>query len=311
MARFILFRIIQAIATLIVLSAAVFFGTDLTGDAALAMAPGDARPEEIQQIRENLGLDRPAIIRYFDYLGLDGRGVITGDFGRSYNKRLPTSQLVLERVPNTVQLAIAALLIAIVIGIPLGILSAVKRDSFLDKLGKTFAILGMSMPQFWLAIILMWIFAVELNLLPVFGKEGLDPRYFVIPAFSIAVFTMAGFMRLTRSAMLEVLDSEYVKFARIKGLAEQLVIFKHALKNAVIPVLTFGGISFAGLLNGSIVVEVIFNWPGLGLLMLEGIRTRDVPIIEATILVSGFLYIVMSTFVDIAYAYVDPRIRYG
>ena len=307
MARFVFFRIIQAIATLVVLSAAVFFGTDLTGDAALAMAPGDARPNEIEQIRQNLGLDRPAIVRYFDYLG----GLFVGDFGDSYNKRLPARELVLARVPNTVQLAIAALLIAIVIGIPLGILSAVKRNSILDRLGKSFAILGMSMPQFWLAIILMWIFAVRLNLLPVFGKEGLDPRYFVIPAFSIAVFTMAGFMRLTRSAMLEVLDSEYVKFARIKGLAEQLVIFKHALKNAVIPVLTFGGISFAGLLNGSIVVEVIFNWPGLGLLMLEGIRTRDVPIIEATILVSGFLYILMSTLVDIAYAYVDPRIRYG
>lgn len=307
LARFIFFRIIQAIATLVVLSAAVFFGTDLTGDAALAMAPGDARPSEIEQIRQNLGLDRPAIVRYFDYLG----GLFVGDFGDSYNKRLPARELVLARVPNTVQLAIAALLIAIVIGIPLGILSAVKRNSILDRLGKSFAILGMSMPQFWLAIILMWIFAVRLNLLPVFGKEGLDPRYFVIPAFSIAVFTMAGFMRLTRSAMLEVLDSEYVKFARIKGLAEQLVIFKHALKNAVIPVLTFGGISFAGLLNGSIVVEVIFNWPGLGLLMLEGIRTRDVPIIEATILVSGFLYILMSTLVDIAYAYVDPRIRYG
>ena len=307
MARFIFFRIIQAIATLVVLSAAVYFGTELTGDAALAMAPGDARPEEIQQIRENLGLDRPAIIRYLDFLG----GLFVGDFGRSYNKRLPASDLVLARVPNTVQLAVAALFIAIVIGIPLGILSAVKRGSWLDRLGKGFAILGMSMPQFWLAIILMWVFAVELDLLPVFGKEGLDPRYFIIPAFSIAVFTMAGFMRLTRSAMLEVLDSEYVKFARIKGLAEQLVIFKHALKNAVIPVLTFGGISFAGLLNGSIVVEVIFNWPGLGNLMLDGIRTRDTPIIEATILVSGFLYVLMSTLVDIAYAYVDPRIRYG
>ena len=234
-----------------------------------------------------------------------------GDFGRSYNKRQPAFDIVMERIPNTVQLAITALAIAIIVGIPLGILSAVKRDSFLDRLGKSFAILGMSMPQFWLAIILMWIFAVEFQLLPTFGKQGLDPRYFIIPAFSIAVFTMAGFMRLTRSAMLEVLDSEYVKFARIKGLAEQLVIFKHALKNAVIPVLTFGGISFAGLLNGSIVVEVIFSWPGLGLLMLEGIRTRDVPIIEATILTSGFLYILMSTIVDIAYAYVDPRIRYG
>ena len=307
MARFILFRIIQAIATLVVLSAAVFFGTDLTGDAALAMAPGDAKPSEIEAIRKNLGLDRPVVVRYFDYLG----GLFVGDFGRSYNKRQPAFDIVMERIPNTVQLAITALVIAIVIGIPLGILSAVKRDSILDRLGKSFAILGMSMPQFWLAIILMWIFAVEFQLLPTFGKQGLDPRYFVIPAVSISVFTMAGFMRLTRSAMLEVLDSEYVKFARIKGLAEQLVIFKHALKNAVIPVLTFGGISFAGLLNGSIVVEVIFSWPGLGLLMLEGIRTRDVPIIEATILTSGFLYILMSTAVDIAYAYVDPRIRYG
>ena len=239
------------------------------------------------------------------------RQVFGGGFGRSYSKRLPAFDLVAERIPNTVQLAFSALLIALLIGIPLGVMSAVKRDGILDKVGKTFAILGMSMPQFWLAIILMWVFAVYLNLLPTFGKEGLDPRYFVIPAFSIAVFTMAGFMRLTRSAMLEVLDSEYIKFARMKGMSEYLVIFKHALKNAVIPVLTFGGISFAGLLNGSIVVEVIFSWPGLGQLMLEGIRTRDVPIIEATILVSGFLYVLMSTIVDIAYAYVDPRIRYG
>jgi peptide/nickel transport system permease protein len=247
------------------------------------------------------------MVRYFDYLG----GLFIGDFGRSYVKRQPAFDLVAQRLPNTVQLAVAALIIAVAVGIPLGILSAVKRDSFLDRFAKVFAILGMSMPQFWLAIILMWILAVEFPVLPVFGKEGFDPRFFIIPAFSIAVFTMAGFMRLTRSAMLEVLDSEYVKFARIKGLGEELVIFKHALKNAIIPVLTFGGISFAGLLNGSIVVEVIFAWPGLGNLMLEGIRTRDVPIIEATILVSGFLYIFMSTIVDIAYAYVDPRIRFG
>ena len=307
MVRFISFRIIQAVATLVVLSAAVYFGTELTGDAALAMAPGDAKPSEIEAIRVQLGLDRHVMVRYFDYLG----GLFIGDFGRSYVKRQPAFDLVAQRLPNTVQLAVAALIIAVAVGIPLGILSAVKRDSFLDRFAKVFAILGMSMPQFWLAIILMWILAVEFPILPVYGKEGLDPRFFLIPAFSIAVFTMAGFMRLTRSAMLEVLDSEYVKFARIKGLGEELVIFKHALKNAIIPVLTFGGISFAGLLNGSIVVEVIFAWPGLGNLMLEGIRTRDVPIIEATILVSGFLYIFMSTIVDIAYAYVDPRIRFG
>ena len=155
----------------------MFFGTDLTGDAALAMAPGDAKPSEIEAIRRNLGLDRPVVIRYFDYLG----GLFIGDFGRSYNKRQPAFDVVMERIPNTVQLAVSALIIAIVIGIPLGILSAVKRDSFLDRLGKSFAILGMSMPQFWLAIILMWIFAVELGILPTFGKDGLDPRYFIIP----------------------------------------------------------------------------------------------------------------------------------
>lgn len=307
LARFIFFRIIQAIATLVVLSAAVYFGAELTGDAALAMAPGDAKPSEIQAIRENLGLDRPVVVRYFDYLG----GLFVGDFGRSYNKRQPVFDLVVERIPKTVQLAAAALLVAVVIGIPLGIMSAVKRGSIVDRLGKSFAILGMSMPQFWLAIILMWVFAVELRLLPPLYTPGLGIPNFIIPAFAIAVFTMAGFMRLTRSAMLEVLDSEYVKFARIKGLTEQLVIFKHALKNAVIPVLTFGGISFAGLLNGSIVVEVIFSWPGLGLLGLEAIRTRDVPLLEGYVLTTGFLYVLMSTAVDIAYAYVDPRIRFG
>ena len=172
-----------------------------------------------------------------------------------------------------------------------------------------FAIVGMSAPQFWVAIMLIMLFAAQWQLLPAFGKGGLD--HYILPAFSISLFIMAGFMRLTRSSMLEVLDSEFVKFARIKGLNERVVIYKHALKNAIIPVLTFGGVSFAGLLNGSIVVEVVFAWPGIGLLMLGGIRERDVNVILATVLTSGLLYIVLSTIVDLLYAYVDPRIRYG
>lgn len=305
MIRFILMRIVQAIATLLVLSAAVFFGAELTGDAAIAMAPGDAKQDEIDAIRKQLGLDRPVVIRYADYIF----GIVQGDFGRSYTRRRPAADLIWERLPNTLQLAGAALFLSVVIGIPLGVLSAVKRDSIYDKIGKSLAILGMSAPQFWVAIMLILIFGGWLQVLPTFGKGGLD--HFIMPAFAIAIFTMAGFMRLTRSSMLEVLDSEFVKFARIKGLQERLVIYKHALKNGIIPILTFGGVSFAGLLNGSIVAEVIFAWPGIGLVMLESIRERDTMVMEATVLTSGFLYVLMSTTVDILYAYVDPRVRYN
>ena len=305
MYRFILMRIVQAIVTLLVLSAAVFFGAELTGDAAIAMAPGDAKQDEIDAIRKQLGLDRPVMVRYADYV----LGILQGDFGRSSTRRRPAAEMIWERLPNTLQLAGAGLFLALTIGIPLGILSAVKRDSIYDKIGKGLAILGMSAPQFWVAIMLILVFGAWWQILPTFGKGGLEN--FILPAFAISIFTMAGFMRLTRSSMLEVLDSEYVKFARIKGLNENLVIYKHALKNAVIPVMTFGGIAFAGLLNGSIVIEVIFAWPGLGLMMLDSIRERDIFVMEATVLASGFLYIFMSTTVDIMYAYVDPRIRFA
>jgi len=221
----------------------------------------------------------------------------------------PVLDMLMERLPATIQLAGAGLLMAMVLGIPLGILAAVKYNTLFDKLAKGFAVIGMSAPQFWVAIMLIFLFGVKLEVLPTFGKGGID--HYILPAFAISLFIMAGFMRLTRSSMLEVLDSEYVKFARIKGLNERLVIYKHALKNAIIPVLTFGGVSFAGLLNGAIVVEVVFAWPGLGRMMLDSIRQRDTTVILATIMVSGLLYILMATIVDILYAYVDPRIRFG
>ena len=305
MHRFILVRIVQSIFTLLVLSIVVFFGAELTGDVALVLAGAETTQAELEELREQLGLNRPAYIRYASYLG----DILQGDLGTSIVKRRAVMDMVVERLPATLQLAGVGLLVAMGVGIPLGILAAIQRNGLVDRFAKVVAIVGMSAPQFWIAIMLIWVFGATWKILPTFGKGGID--HYILPAFAISLFIMAGFMRLTRSSMLEVLDSEYVKFARIKGLSERMVIYKHALKNALIPILTFGGIAFAGLLNGSIVIEFVFAWPGLGRLMLDSIRERDTTVILATILISGGLYIVLSTIVDILYAYVDPRIRYA
>ena len=304
MLRFTAARIAQSVITLIVLSMVVFFGAELTGDIALAMATPDTTEAELEEIRRKFGLDRPAYERYGRYIF----NLAQGDLGVSGTSRRQVSDMMAERIPPTLQLAAVGLFLAMLIGIPLGVLAAVKRNTILDQLAKLFAIVGMSAPQFWVAIMLIMFFGAQLKWLPTYGRGGID--HYILPGIAISLFVMAGFMRLTRSSMLEVLDSEFVKFARIKGLQERLVIFKHALKNAIIPVLTFGGVSFAGLLNGAIVVEVVFAWPGLGRLMLDAIRERDTVVIMATILTSGFIYVFLSTVVDILYAYVDPRIRY-
>ncbi|MCY4415180.1 MAG: ABC transporter permease [Chloroflexi bacterium] len=304
MLRFATARIAQSIITLLILSMVVFFGSELTGDIALAMATADTTQAELEEIRRKFGLDRPAYERYGRYLF----NLVQGDLGVSGTSRRQVSAMMAERIPPTLQLAGVGLFLAMLFGIPLGVLAAVKRNTILDQLAKLFAIIGMSAPQFWVAIMLIMFFGAQLKVLPTYGRGGID--HYILPGIAISLFVMAGFMRLTRSSMLEVLDSEFVKFARIKGLQERLVIFKHALKNAIIPVLTFGGVSFAGLLNGAIVVEVVFAWPGLGRLMLDAIRERDTVVIMATILTSGFIYVVLSTVVDILYAYVDPRIRY-
>jgi peptide/nickel transport system permease protein len=206
------------------------------------------------------------------------------------------------------QLAGVAFLLTMVVGIPLGILSAVKRDTIFDNLGKFFAVAGIAAPSFWIAIMLILLFGAILGWLPTFGRGGIE--HFILPAFVLSWSGMAGVLRLARSSMLEVLDSEYVKLARIKGLPERIVVYKHALKNAVIPVLTFSGLTLAGLLNGSVVVEVVFAWPGIGRLMLTGIQSRDFPVVQATVLAAGLFYIVTALLVDILYAYVNPRIRY-
>ncbi|PKB60597.1 MAG: hypothetical protein BZY64_00575 [SAR202 cluster bacterium Ae2-Chloro-G1] len=304
MQRYILIRLVQAVVTLLVLSIAVFLSSHLTGDPGLYLLGPDDGLAEYEEMRKNLGLDKPLAVQYLKFLS----EVVRGDFGRSHTMNRTAGELLLQAAPATFQLAIAAFILAVIVGVPLGILSAVKRDTIWDTMGKFFAILGIATPSFWIAIMLVLLFGPILGWLPTYGRGGIS--HFILPAFVLSWASMAGIVRLARSSMLEVLDSEYIKFARIKGLRERVVVYKHALKNAIIPVLTFGGLTLAGLLNGSVVVEVVFAWPGIGRLLLQGINQRDFPVVQATVLAAGAFYIITALLVDILYAYVNPRIRY-
>ena len=304
MQRFILARVFQAVLTLLLLSLAVFLSVKLSGDPAAYMLGPEQGRIEYEMIQKKLGLDRPIVVQYWDFL----TDIVRLDFGKSHFLERPARDVLFERFPATLQLAGAAFVLAIVVGVPLGILSAVKRDTPFDTFGKLFATLGIATPNFWIAIMLIMLFGAILGWLPTYGRGGID--HFILPAFVLGWSAMAGMVRLGRSSMLEVLDSEYVKFARIKGLGERLVIWKHAFKNAIIPLLTFSGLTLAGLLNGSVAVEVVFAWPGVGRLLLQGIRTGDFPIVQAAVMASALLYILTALAVDILYAYVNPRIRY-
>ena len=304
MQRFIIVRAFQAVATLWILSVVVFASVHLTGDPALYLLGPETTDETYAQMKKNLGLDRPLIIQYLSF----ANDVIHRDFGISTYSGRPARDILFERFPATLQLAGAAFVLSLLLGIPLGILSAVKRDTAFDNVAKLFAVIGISAPPFWLAIMLVLLFGGILGWLPTFGRGGIS--HFILPVSVLAWAGMAGYVRLASSAMLEVIDSDYVKFALVKGQRENSVIWKHALRNALIPMLTFAGLTLAGLLNGSIAVEVVFAWPGLGRLMLQGITSRDFPIIQATVLAAGFFYIFTSLVVDILYAYVNPRIRF-
>jgi ABC-type dipeptide/oligopeptide/nickel transport system permease component len=296
---------VQAVITLWILSLAIFLSVHLTGDPAAYLLGSEAGRAEYEQLKKNLGLDRPLPLQYLSFMN----DLFHADFGNSHIMGRSARDVLIERFPATLQLALAAMGLTVVVGIPLGILSAVKRNSIFDLFGKLFAVLGIATPHFWMAIMLILLFGAILGWLPTYGRGGLD--HFILPAFVLGWGGMAGMVRLVRSSMLEVLDSEYVKFARIKGLPERMVVYKHALKNAVIPALTFGGLTLAGLLNGSVAIEVVFAWPGVGRLMLQGISQRDFPIVQATVLAAGLFYIVIALIVDILYAYVNPRIRYN
>jgi peptide/nickel transport system permease protein len=305
MQRYIVTRIFYALISLVLLSVTIFCLVRVTGDPAILMAEPGAKEEDLQAIRREFGLDKPWPIQYVTFV----QSMIRGDFGKSIYYRVPAFELYLQRLPASLQLAAVAMIISLVFGIPIGIFAAVRVNTWFDKFGNVFANLGLALPSFWVGLMLILLFSVYLHVLPSAGSGSM--KHILMPAFSLGWVFAASHMRLARSAMLEVLGSEYVKLARIKGLSERLVIAKHAFKNAIIPVLTFAGINLALIVNGAIVVESVFAWPGIGRLLYEGIAFRDFPVVQVTVIMGGLMIVVVNLVVDILYAYIDPRIHYG
>jgi peptide/nickel transport system permease protein len=257
-------------------------------------------------LTKQLGLDKPLLEQYAIFIG----NALRGDLGRSIRgERAPALELVLERVPATVQLATISVLVSFFIGLPLGVMTAVKKGTFLDTIVRIFALIGQAAPAFWLGIVAMYVFSVRLALLPTSGYG--EPKQFVLPVFTMSCFMVAAFLRLTRSGMLEALDSEYVKLARIKGVSETVVIWKHALRNSLIPVVTYMGTIFGRMVTGTVVIETIFAWPGIGRLAFEAVMLRNYPVLQAVVLFMATAFLIINLLVDITYAYIDPRIRYS
>ncbi len=305
MVRFILSRLLQSLVALAILSVVVFILARATGDPLHLILPMSASEEDYANARRYLGLDRPYLEQYVSFVGR----AVTGDFGMSLRARRPVSELIRERLPNSLRLAAFAMTISLAIAFPLGVMAAVKKGTSLDRTAQVIAVLGQSLPTFWVAIVLVEFVAGRLQWLPAGGIDGFAS--YILPGFTLGWFVVAGLMRLLRSGMLEVLDSEYVKLARVKGVVERRVVWLHALKNALIPVVTFAGIYFAVLVTTAIVVETVFAWPGLGRLAYEGISSRDFPVIQAVVLTTAAIVAAVNLGVDCLYAAIDPRIRIG
>jgi len=306
--QYILRRLLYGMVTLWLLTVIVFTAVRFTGDPALLMSeyPG-VRPEDLAALRAQWGLDKPYLVQYGMFIG----NLVRGDLGTSFQFNMPVLDVYLRRLPNSLQLGLAAFLISVVIGIPLGMVSAVRINSMWDSVGKLIALLGLSVPGFFVALLLILLFGVSLGWLPVMGigQRVWEVQYLIMPAFALGWFSSGSLLRLTRSSMLEVLGSEYVKLARFKGTPERVVIVKHAFRNAMLPVLTLAGFQLVNSINVAVVIEVIFSWPGIGRLMIEGLLSRDFPIVQGVALMAGAMIVAVNLVVDILYAYVDPRIR--
>jgi peptide/nickel transport system permease protein len=296
-------RLLQSLVVLLGVSFVVFFILHLTGDPALVLLPPDASPEDVRRFREAMGFNDPFLVQYGRFLG----GALRGDFGQSIRHGESAFHLVAERMPATFELAGAALLLALVLSIPAGIISAVRRNTVLDYVSTVVALLGQSMPTFWLGIMLILLFSVQFHLLPSSGRGTLE--HLILPAVTLGLFTTARITRLTRSGMLEVLGQDYIRTARAKGVSNPPVVWKHALKNAAIPIVTIVGIELGTLLGGSVITETIFAWPGVGRLSVQAIANRDYPVVQAAVFLLAATFVVVNLLVDIIYTYLDPRIR--
>ena len=298
-------RLLAMIPVLFGISLLLFFMLRmLPGDPAEVLAGQMASPEDIQVIREQLGLDRPVHVQYLAYLGR----LVRFDLGRSARTQNPVIEEIWARLPNTMLLAVVAIGLACLFGIPAGVISAVRPYSWVDYLVTMSALFGISMPVFWLGLMLVVVFSVILRWLPAGGTGGWE--HVVLPSVTLASFVVAFIARMTRSTMLETLAQDYTTTARSKGLKESVVVVKHALKNALIPIVTVVGLQFGLLLGGAVLTETVFAWPGLGRLIVDSILARDYPVIQGAILVFGLLYITVNLVVDLMYAFIDPRIRY-
>jgi len=303
MTRYIGRRVAYSLLSLFLLSLTIFLFVRVTGDPAVLLVEPGASQADLDAVREQFGLDRSIWVQYANFI----MALAQGDFGQSFYYRTPVFDLYLSRLPNSLVLALAAMAFSLLIGIPSGILAAVRVNGFWDRAGKVFALLGLSVPSFWIGLVMILFFSVYLEWLPSSGSG--TPLHVLMPAFALGWYFAAAHMRLTRSSMLEVLGSEYIKLARLKGLPEALVIAKHAFKNALIPVLTLAGINLVIMINVAIVVETVFAWPGIGRLLYEGITFRDFPIVQGVVVMGGVMIVGVNLVIDILYAVIDPRIR--
>ncbi len=304
MQRYILKRLAQTLVTIWIVTMVVFMLTRITGDPVDLLLSPDASAADRAVARKAWGLDQPVYIQYWRYVS----GMMRGDFGTSIKWDVPTLSIFLERFGATVQLATFAMVVSATFGITIGVLSAKAPGGVIDRFGRAWALAGQSMPTFWVGIMLILIFAVGLRVLPTSGTG--DFRHLILPGFTLGWYSMAAFTRLARSSMLNVLDSEFIKMCRIKGLPERLVIWKHAVKNASLPILTLFGVQFVQFLSGSLVTETVFAWPGVGRLAVWSVYSRDYPVVQTIVVIVSSGYLFVNLFIDILYAYIDPRIRY-
>jgi peptide/nickel transport system permease protein len=274
------------------------------GDPAVLMLGEGAPPEQLEALREAMGLNDPFYVQYYRWL----RNAVRGDLGRSLRSKKLVTEEILDRLPATTELAVAAVAFAVIVGVPVGILSATKPNSWFDNLAMVAALTGVGMPVFWQGIMLILIFSVHLRWLPSSGRMG-GLEYLILPAITLGTASTASIARLTRSAMLEVLQQDYIRTARSKGLPRRMVTFRHALRNALIPVVTMIGLQFGGLMSGAVLTETIFAWPGIGRMIVDAINNKDFPLVQGTIMTFALMYALVNLIIDVTYALLDPRLR--
>src|SRR5918911_1762361 len=309
MATYIVRRLLQAVLVLVGVTFLVYFILFQTGDPTFLSTSTDASQQEVERIRHQLGFDRPWYVQYAEFMGK----AIQGDFGTSLRQGLPVTQIVAERLPATLELAVASLLISLTIAFPVGILSAVRRNSIWDQASTFGAMLGQSAPTFFVGIMLLFVFGGMLNWFPIGGRGqgGLadELRHLVLPALTLGAFSMARNARLVRSSLLETLGLDYVTVAWAKGLEEQAVVIRHALRNALIPVVTIVGLEFGALLGGAVITETVFAWPGVGSLVVRAIGQKDFPVVVGCVTLLAIVFVALNLVIDLLYGYLDPRVR--